>query len=75
MKPATRTSILRIIIPFMVILFITQTVTALSFVFEVRDRTLFQIHKYGGLILLGLIFIHIPLNWNWIVANYFKRKA
>jgi hypothetical protein len=36
--------------------------------------TLDIIHTYNGYIFIGLLTIHIFLNWNWIKANIFKIK-
>ncbi len=30
-------------------------------------------HPINGLILVALILVHLALNWQWIVANYFRR--
>lgn len=74
MKPTAKAGILRVIIPIMALLVINQTFTALSFILGIRNISIFNIHKIGGLIFLALLFIHIPLNWNWITANYFKHR-
>jgi len=32
-----------------------------------------EFHAINGLILFGLVLIHIVLNWQWIKRNVFKR--
>lgn len=69
-----RNSALKILNPVLLVLFISQTVTAL-FHDEISYK-IFQIfHKGGGFVLLALIAAHIILNFNWIKANYLIRRA
>lgn len=75
MKPATRITVLHISILIMTILFISQTITGLGFVFNIVSSTSGEIHKFGGLFFAALVIMHVILNWNWITANYFKHKA
>ena len=32
-----------------------------------------NIHMGNGLFLVALILIHLALNWNWVMDNYFKH--
>ncbi|OHD55039.1 MAG: hypothetical protein A2Y33_14625 [Spirochaetes bacterium GWF1_51_8] len=36
---------------------------------------IYEAHEINGLVLIGLIVIHIVLNWPWIKTNIFKIKA
>ena len=35
---------------------------------------MYDIHFDSGLFLVALILIHLALNWNWVMMNYFKRS-
>ena len=32
-------------------------------------------HKRAAYVLITLAIIHLVLNWNWMKANYFKKKG
>jgi hypothetical protein len=32
-----------------------------------------ELHEHNGYIFVGLLAIHIFLNWGWVRANFFKR--
>jgi len=34
-----------------------------------------QIHPLTGMLLIILVLVHVYLNWNWIKANYLKKKS
>jgi len=65
-------TVLKVLNPVLLVLFISQTTTALF-----RDdipREAFRIfHMYGGIIFLCLIILHFILNFNWVRANYFRK--
>lgn len=64
-----RNSALKILNPVLLVLFISQAVTAL-FHDNIPYKAFQVFHKGGGFVLLGLIAVHIILNFNWIKANY-----
>ena len=32
-------------------------------------------HERAAFVLLAVAAVHLALNWNWIKANYFKKKS
>jgi hypothetical protein len=67
-----RNTALKILNPILIVLFINQAVTVL-FLDELPVKAFQVLHKGGGAILLGLMAVHIVLNFNWVKANYFSR--
>lgn len=69
-----RNTFLKILNPVLAVFFVNQAVTVL-----LRDHLSYEtfgiFHKNGGKILILLILIHITLNFNWVKANYLKRKV
>ena len=63
---------LKIINPILLILFISQAVTGL-FHMKLSPETFEALHEGGGTILIGLVIIHLILNFNWIKAIYFHK--
>ena len=62
---------LKIINPILLVLIISQVVTGLSRI-RFSHKTFEVIHEDVGLILAGLVIVHIILNWNKLL-KYFKR--
>ena len=65
-----RNTMLKILNPVLIVLFINQAVTVL-FHDELPFRAFQIFHKGGGAVLLILIAVHLVLNFNWVKANYF----
>jgi hypothetical protein len=59
--------------PFLVVMFISQAVTAL-FHDNLPYKSFQLFHKGGGYVLLGLILLHIFLNYRWFKRSYFTRR-
>ena len=34
-----------------------------------------EFHGYNGFVSILLIIVHVGFNWNWMKANYFKKRA
>ena len=67
-----RNTMLKILNPILVVLFINQAITVL-FLDELPPWAFQVFHKGAGGILLGLIALHFILNFNWVKANYFAK--
>ncbi len=67
-----RNTALKIINPILLVLIISQAATGL-FRMKLSSETFEFIHEGGGLILVGLVIVHLILNFNWIKANYFHE--
>ena len=65
---------LKILNPILLILFISQAVTA-TFNAKISHELFELFHEGGGTILIGLIIAHFILNFNWVKANYFRKTA
>jgi len=70
---------LRIVNIFVILDFLVIATAILLYLFAPIEslngnETIGEIHEIGGLIFIGLIILHIFLNWNWISAQYLKKK-
>ena len=73
-----RNTALKIINPVLIVLFISQAITGLFHhqIVSASYKTWEILHEGGGKVFIGLVMLHLILNFNWIKANYFKtRKA
>ncbi len=67
-----RNTVLKILNPILLVLFISQAITGL-FHGKISHETFEIFHEGGGKILIGLIVLHFILNFNWVKANYFPK--
>ena len=67
-----RNTALKIINPIILVLFVSQAVTAL-FSDRLSPDAFGFFHKGGGTILICLIILHFILNFNWVKANYLPK--
>jgi len=63
---------LKILNPILLVLFISQALTAL-FHDKISPDAFEFFHEGGGTILIVLILLHIILNFNWLKASYFPK--
>jgi len=70
----TRNLALKIVNPVMGLLLIMQFVTAI-WASQSPGELPFELHEWGGWLLGACVVLHVILNWNWIKANFFPRKA
>ena len=63
---------LKILNPILLVLLVSQAVTVL-FHAKISHEIFEFFHKGGGTILIGLIFLHFILNFNWVKANYLHK--
>lgn len=68
----TRNSVLKVINPLLLILFILQILTG-YFQFDVAYFS--EIHEIGAILLIIFLILHIIFNWKWIKTNILKIKA
>ncbi|HOO76316.1 MAG TPA: DUF4405 domain-containing protein [bacterium] len=68
-----RSRALKVLNPLLALVFLTQI---LSGVFhEYLDHDVFEVvHETGGIVLAGLVVLHVGLNWNWVKATFFGKK-
>lgn len=52
---------------------VIQGVSGISLFFH-GPEILEEIHEYNGFLLLGLIAVHVALNWGWVKSNFLKGK-
>ncbi|MBN1782920.1 hypothetical protein JW948_17435 [bacterium] len=65
---------LKILNPVLGILVVNQAATGMMH--DALDREVFEtMHEGGGVVLVVLSVIHLILNWNWIRANYSRKKT
>ena len=68
-----RNSILKVVNPILGILVLNQIVTGL--LRGVLPRRVFVfMHEWGGLFVAAAVALHVYLNWNWVRANFFRRR-
>ncbi len=68
-----RNTALKILNPILVVLAVNQAVTVI-FLDELPIKAFQIFHKGGGAVLLTLIAVHFILNFNWVRANYFRKR-
>ena len=69
-----RNAALKILNPIIILLFISQALTAL--LRSNISREVFRVlHMRFGMVFIALVVVHFILNFNWIKASYFKTKA
>lgn len=56
----------------LLVLFVNQTVTAL-FHEKLSHEAFEVIHEGAGVILVGLVVVHLILNFSWVKASYFPK--
>jgi heme A synthase len=62
----------KIINPILFVLIISQALTGLLRM-KLSPETFETLHEGGGMILVGLVVVHLILNFNWIKASYFHK--
>ena len=69
-----RAFLLKILNPVLAVLFFNQVISAMMH--GILSRALYGfLHEAGGKLFTLAVILHIILNWSWIKANYFKKKA
>ena len=67
-----KTTLHKITIPILLVLILNQACTALF-----REKIGFAVfqwlHARAGLLLIGMIAVHLVLNFGWIKANFFSK--
>jgi uncharacterized membrane protein len=62
----------KILNPVLFVLIINQPVTALL-ADKMSADTFELIHRDTGFVLVGLVIVHLALNFNWVRASYFPK--
>ncbi|MDO8302980.1 MAG: hypothetical protein Q7T18_07050 [Sedimentisphaerales bacterium] len=62
----------KILAPILLVLIANQVTTGLL-ADELAPGAFVVFHKGGGIILAGLIVVHLILNFNWVKATYFSK--
>ena len=59
-----------------IVLFIVAGIQGVSGIslFMHGPEFLEEIHKFNGFLLLGLVVVHLVLNWGWVKSNFLKGK-
>lgn len=68
-----RNTALKILNPVLVLLFGLQLSTGFGRASLSREAFV-ALHMYGAYALATAALLHLGLNWNWVQANYWKRK-
>jgi len=69
-----RNSVLKVLNPILGVLLVSQVVTGLlhgSLSHEAYEI----LHEGGGILFAVTAVMHVILNWNWVKANFLRRKA
>ena len=69
----SRNKVLKIVNVVLLILVISQVATG-YFGAKLSFEAFKWGHKRAVLVLLAFAALHLVLNWNWVKANFFKRK-
>ena len=70
----TKATALKILNPILALLFLNQAATGL--LADELPREAFEIlHEGGAYVLIAAVALHVFLNWNWVKATFFRKKA
>ena len=72
-----RNAMLKILNPLLGLLIVNQILTGLlaDELFKLSPNAFEILHEDAGIVLAVLVVLHLILNWNWIKATYFKKRA
>ncbi len=72
-----RNAMLKILNPLLGLLIVNQILTGLlaDELFKVSPNAFEILHEGGGVALSVGVVLHVILNWAWIKATYFKKRA
>ena len=69
----TKATALKILNPILALLFLNQAATGL--LADELPREAFEIlHEGGAYLLIATVVLHVVLNWNWVMATFFRKK-
>lgn len=73
----TKNNLLKILNPLLGLLMVNQILSGLlaDELFKLSPNAFEILHEDGGILLTVLVVVHLVLNWNWIKASYFKKRA
>jgi len=64
---------LKIVNPLLGVLIVNQALTGLFHLYV--SKSAFEVlHEKGGLLLLGMVILHVVLNWNWVKAQFWPQR-
>jgi len=69
----TKAKALKIVNPILAVLFINQACTGI-FHGNLSHEAFEILHEGGGIALIIAGVIHTWLNWNWVAANFFRKR-
>ena len=67
-----KNTILKIINPILLVLIISQAASGMLRM-KLSPESFEFIHEGGGMVLVGLVIVHLILNLNWVRVNYFPK--
>lgn len=71
----TKQQALRVLNPVLGVLLVGQIAAPLVGQVVEMPPYQYQVHMWNGVLIGVLMVLHLILNWPWIRANYFKKKA
>jgi len=70
-----KNKVLKVVNLVLALLVVNQFASVFLFENEVIPYRGFEwMHKRAAFVLLAVAAVHLVLNWNWVKANYFKKK-
>jgi FtsH-binding integral membrane protein len=64
---------LKVVNPLVLLAAVVQAITGLGMMLFGWEAV-HELHETSGLVFVGLVVVHVILNWGWFVAGY-RRKA
>lgn len=65
---------LKIVNPVMFVSFAIQAVTGIMMSAHKGSTAIAEMHEHNGILLVFLITAHLYLNWDWVRANFLKKR-
>lgn len=72
-----RFNALKVLVPIQLLVALLQAGTGVTFIFHKMIKVphwFLPLHMWNGVLLVGLVLVHVGLNWSWIMMAYIKQK-
>jgi hypothetical protein len=70
---------LKVMVPVQLLVALLQAGTGFAFIISHALKAtvphwIIPFHMWNGILLVGLVLVHVGLNWSWLMMAYMKQK-